>query len=236
MTESLRVLHLDDDLVAVSKPGGLLVHRDEHHPDAPAALQIVRDQLGRKLWPFHRLDRPSSGILIFGLSSAAAAGLQASLSDAAAVKEYLALMRWPGSRGTLGQLGDEWTCEQTLHTDDDRPQAARTDFAMLETFRGCALVRCRIHTGRYHQIRRHANHCGRHILGDTTHGKGRMNALFREKYGLPRLFLHLERVSMRHPTTGEPLELVDPLPDELEAVLQRLRAESAGESACQETS
>ena len=224
MPDSLPILYLDDDLVAVSKPGGLLVHRDEHHPEAPAALQIVRDQLGRKLYPFHRLDRPSSGNLLFGLSSSSAAGLQASLASAAAHKDYLALMRWPGSvRG----LPEAWTCDRDLHTDDDKPQRARTDFEMIEAFRGCALMRCRIFTGRYHQIRRHANHCGRHILGDTTHGKGRLNALFREKYGLPRLFLHLHRVAMEHPRTGEPLELHDPLPADLAPILERLRQESS---------
>lgn len=224
MPDSLPILRLDDDLVAVSKPGGLLVHRDQHHPDAPAALQIVRDQIGRRLYPFHRLDRASSGILVFGLSSAAAAGLQASLSAPDAHKEYLALMRWPGS---VAGLGDEWTCDRDLHTDDDKAQVARTDFALIEPFRGCALMRCRIYTGRYHQIRRHANHSGRHILGDTTHGKGRLNILFREKYGLPRLFLHLHRVSMDHPTDGTRLELTDPLPGDLAPVLDRLRHESS---------
>lgn len=224
MQEALPVLHLDDDFVAVSKPGGLLVHRDANYPDADAALQTVRDQLGRRLYPFHRLDRPSSGILIFAFSSAAAASLQRSLASMDAVKEYVALMRWPGS---LADRPDAWTCDQTLHTDDDKAQKARTEFEMIESFRGCALVQCRIFTGRYHQIRRHANHCGRHILGDTTHGKGRMNALFREKYGLPRLFLHLRRVSLAHPSSGAPLEITDPLPADLSQVLDRLRHESS---------
>lgn len=97
---------------------------------------------------------------------------------------------------------------------------------MQEAFHRCALVQCRLFTGRYHQIRRHANHCGRHVIGDTTHGKGRINALFRERYGLDRLFLHLQRVVMRHPTTGAPLELFDPLPMPLPLVLDRLRAEA----------
>ena len=78
----LEVLHLEDDFVAVSKPSGLLVHRDEHHPDAPAALQLVRDQLERHLYPFHRLDRATSGILLFGLSKKAAAALQGFLVGA----------------------------------------------------------------------------------------------------------------------------------------------------------
>jgi tRNA pseudouridine65 synthase len=219
----LRVLLLDDDFVAVSKPSGLLVHRDDHHPDAPAALQTVRDQLGKHLYPFHRLDRATSGILLFGFSRKAAAALQESLAAADAHKEYLALMRYPGSNQ---ELGAAWTCDRPLHGDDDKAREARTDFTVLETFNRCALVQCRLFTGRYHQIRRHANHCGRHVLGDSTHGKGRINALFRERYGLDRLFLHLQRVVMRHPTTGAPLELVDPMPMPLPLVLDRLRAEA----------
>lgn len=216
----LPVLHLDDDFVAVSKPSGLLVHRDQHHPDAPAALQIVRDQLERFLYPFHRLDRATSGILLFAFSSDGAAALQKSLASAAACKDYLALLRYPGSGG---ELGDTWTCDRPLHDDKGVARDSRTDFAVQEVFDRCALVQCRIFTGRYHQIRRHANHSGRHILGDTTHGKGRLNQTFRERYGLERLFLHLRRVELPHPATGEPLLIVDPLPPELEDVLQRLR-------------
>jgi tRNA pseudouridine65 synthase len=217
----LPVLLLDEEFVAVSKPSGLLVHRDEHHPDAPAALQTVRDQLGKHLYPFHRLDRGTSGILLFGFSRRAAAALQESLAAADAHKEYVALVRYPGSDRTLGT---SWTCERPLHDADDKPKACRTDFAIGEVFRGCAVATCRLHTGRYHQIRRHANHCGRHVLGDTTHGKGRLNALFRERYGLHRLFLHLQRISLRHPRTGAALEILDPLPPELSDVLVRLRA------------
>ncbi|MCA8963784.1 MAG: pseudouridylate synthase [Planctomycetes bacterium] len=215
----LRVLREEPDWIAVSKPGGLLVHRDEHHPEAPAALQIVRDQCGRFVYPFHRLDRATSGILLFGFTSAMAAQLQAALSAPGAHKEYLALLRWPGSGE---ELGDAWTCDRPLTDEKGVAREARTDFELIEAFSHCALVRCRIHTGRYHQIRRHANHCGRHVLGDSTHGKGRINALFRERFGLPRLFLHLQRVAMDFPGVGA-AEIVDPLPEELCAVLDRLR-------------
>jgi tRNA pseudouridine65 synthase len=216
----LPVLFLDEDFVAVSKPSGLLVHRDEHHPTAPAALQTVRDQLQKHLYPFHRLDRATSGILLFGFSRRAAAALQESLAAPDARKEYVALMRYPGNDAALGA---QWTCDRPLHDDKDVARACRTDFAVLEEFDRCALMQCLLHSGRYHQIRRHANHCGRHVLGDTTHGKGRINAFFRERFGLDRLFLHLQRVVLRHPRTGAPLELVDPLPASLAAVLDRLR-------------
>ncbi|MFO0175328.1 MAG: pseudouridine synthase [Planctomycetota bacterium] len=89
----LPVLFLDEDFVAVSKPSGLLVHRDEHHPHAPAALQTVRDQLQKHLYPFHRLDRATSGILLFGFSRRAAAALQESLAAPDARKEQPARAR-----------------------------------------------------------------------------------------------------------------------------------------------
>lgn len=224
VSEPLLVLYQDDGVVAVHKPSGLLVHRDEHHPEAPAALQIVRDQLGRFLYPFHRLDRATSGILLFALSSAAAAAWQRALGAPEAHKDYLALMRWPGSNR---ELPDSWTCDRPLSDEKDKAREARTDFALVERFRRTALVSCRIFTGRYHQIRRHANHCGRHIIGDTTHGKGRINAAYREHHGLGRLFLHLHRVRVMHPTTGLLLEIEDPMPAELDTVLARLRAEAA---------
>ncbi len=200
-------------------------HAGYHADCVSLPLQTVRDQLQKHLYPFHRLDRATSGILLFGFSRRAAARLQESLAADDAHKEYLALLRYPGSNA---ELGSAWTCDRPLHDDADKPRACRTDFCVVETFPRCALVQCRLFSGRYHQIRRHANHCGRHVLGDTTHGKGRINALYRERFGLDRLFLHLQHLVMRHPRTGERLELVDPLPPELDAVLAKLR--SAGES------
>lgn len=219
----LKILHQEEDFVAVAKPSGLLVHRDEHHPDAPAALQLVRDQVQRHLYPFHRLDRATSGILLFGFSRGAAAALQRSLASPDAHKSYSALLRYPGSGRDLGA---SWTSERPLSDDKGKQKECRTDFTVVEAFDRCALVRCRLFTGRYHQIRRHANHCGRHVIGDTTHGKGRINAWFRERHGLSRLFLHLGRVDMAHPRTGAPMALEDPMPQELVAVLASLRGAS----------
>jgi tRNA pseudouridine65 synthase len=220
--KELPILFHDDDLVAVHKPSGLLVHRDERHPDAPAVLQILRDQIGKFLYPVHRLDRPTSGILVYAFSREGAAKLQASLSSAASEKDYIALVRWPGS---CPELGDRWRCDRPLHDERDRAKEALSDFWLIEPLRRSALIGCRIATGRYHQIRRHLNHCGRHVLGDTTHGKGRLNQLYRERYGLDRLFLHATRLLLPHPATGALVEVHDPLPAELAAVAAKLRAD-----------
>ncbi len=222
---ALKVLYLDASIVAISKPSGLLVHRDERHPDAPAVLQIVRDQLGKFLFPVHRLDRATSGILVYAFSRPLAAQLQASLSAATAQKEYLALARWSGSRP---QVGERWVSTEPLKDDKDIARAAHSEFWVVETFRRSALLGCRIATGRYHQIRRHLSVSGRHVIGDVSYGKARRNALYRARYGLDRLFLHAARLSLLHPVSGEQLELIDPLAEELADVVTRLRADGAG--------
>jgi len=218
----LGVLYRDDYLVVVSKPSGLLMHRDELHPDAPAALQTVRDQVGQLVYPVQRLDRGTSGILVFALASKIAARLQEALGEAQTRKEYLALVRWPGAQP---ELGDNWSNQRPLQDHKEVARSARTDFALVEVLHRCALVRATLHSGRFHQIRRHLNHDGRHVFGDTSHGKGRNNALYRERYGLWRLFLHMHHLVVRHPVTDVVLDLTDPLPAELQGVVQALRAD-----------
>jgi tRNA pseudouridine65 synthase len=212
----LRILHRDDTLVAVMKPGGVLVHRSAEAPDREVVLQTLRDLLGRRIYPVHRLDRAASGVLVFGLTSEAAAGLHAALGAPDAVKEYLALVR--------GEIEEEGVTERSLTDDAGVPREARTRWKRVELIRGFSLVRVSIETGRRHQIRRHLAHLAHQIVGDTTHGKGRINRWLREAYGLPRLFLHAQRLVLRHPETGDPLEIVAPLADDLAAFLDRFRA------------
>ncbi len=219
-TPPLRILRQDAHFVAVSKPSGLLVHRGPESDDTEFLLQRLRDQVGAWLYPVHRLDRGTSGVIVFGLSSPAAASLQTTLATSDTRKEYLVLARRPW-RGH--ELPDEFRVERPLTDDDGVPREARTDFEVVETYPRCALLRARLHTGRRHQIRRHLAHWARHVLGDSTYGKGRINAEFRKRFGLGRLFLHACRLSFRHPVIGEPVDLQDPLPNELTSVLQRLR-------------
>lgn len=222
MSAPLRILFRDEHLVAVHKPSGLLVHRDELHPEEPAALQIVRDQVGQYVYPVQRLDRGTSGILIYALQPQTATLLQGSWQRPDACKEYLALVRWPGANPGLGE---RWVNERPLHDQRDIARPARTEFELVEVLFRCALVAARLRTGRFHQIRRHLNHDGRHVFGDTSHGKGRNNALYRERYGLDRLFLHMHKLGFAHPVSGARIEISDPLPDELAAVVTALRAE-----------
>jgi tRNA pseudouridine65 synthase len=210
----LHVLHADDDLLVISKPAGMLVHRDERGPWEHVALNTAARQTGRYLYPVHRLDRNTSGVLCFACSPEMAAAAQARLGDEDTIKEYLALVR--------GETPERFESDRPLTNDRGERRPARTTFERAAVYDRCSLLRVRIHTGRHHQIRRHLNHLGHHVIGDTTHGKGRINRHFREAYGLPRMFLHAHRLVIAHPRTGERLEIVDPLPADLQAVLDAL--------------
>lgn len=207
----IEVLFRDEHLVAVSKPAGLLVHRIEDSPETVVLLQAVRDQIGAWLYPVHRLDRPASGVIVFGLTRPAAAALQKALPRPESRKEYLVLAR--------GECPDAFESRRPLRSQRGQPQEAWTEFQTVARGRGCSLLRARLHTGRYHQIRRHLAHLAHQVIGDTTYGKGRLNALYREQYGLGRLFLHAARLLIAHPAGAPTLDLRAPLPDDLRRVL-----------------
>jgi tRNA pseudouridine65 synthase len=212
---TLRVLHRDETLVAVDKPGGMLVHRTSEAPDRDVVLQTLRDQLGAYLHPVHRLDRAASGVLVFAFGSEAARGLQAALRAETAEKRYLAMIR--------GEIAEEGVIDRPLTNDRKVPREARSSWRRLETVRGFSIVHVRISTGRRHQIRRHLGHLAHQIVGDSSYGKGRINRWLREEYGLPRLFLHADRLAIDHPATGERLVVEAPLPEDLAGFLARFR-------------
>ena len=189
---TLPILFRDAHFVAVSKPSGMLVHRSDDTPDTVVAMKCVREQVGGYVYPVQRLDRGTSGVLVFGLSSKDAGRLQKALTDPSAEKVYTTLTRWPQEDFPLD---DRWESRRPLRGHDGEPKPAHSEFELVERLGRVALVRARIHTGRFRQIRRHLNHCARHVIGDTSHGKGRINEEFREQFGLRRMFLHATRLS-----------------------------------------
>lgn len=212
---SVPILHLDEHLVVVDKPAGLTVHRGERSEAGEEfLLQRTRETIDRYIYPVHRLDRNTSGIVAFGLSKPAAAGLQAAMQDPHACKEYLVLTR--------GGTEERFVSERPLTNENGDRQPAHTEFETLAEFARCSLLRARIHTGRKHQIRRHLQHLGHHVIGDSTYGKGRINKWFRSEHGLPRMFLHATRLALVHPVTGEPCDWHCPLPEDLRAFLAGL--------------
>jgi tRNA pseudouridine65 synthase len=215
MSEPLSILHLDDELAVVSKPAGLLVHRDRRlGRGEPVVLQAVSEQLGRYVYPVHRLDRNTSGVLCFALTREAARTMQERLAAEETRKEYLVLVR--------GETPEAFESSRPLTNDRGERRPTHTEFRRLATFSRCSLLTARITTGRRHQIRRHLAHLAHHVIGDTSYGKGRINAFFRAEYGLPRMFLHAARLSVAHPATGLEMELRAALAADLRAFLQRL--------------
>ena len=197
-------------MIAVHKPAGILVHRiPDARSDPHYMLQLLRDQVGRFLFPVHRLDRNTSGVLLFAFGSEEARALHDRLKEEDTRKEYLVLVR--------GSTEDAFESRRPL-----TGRESWTEFRKLAEFSRSSLLRARIHTGRRHQVRRHLHHLAHQVIGDTKYGKGKINRSLRETYGLPRMFLHAALLELRHPATDVPLRIEVPLAADLRAYLKRL--------------
>jgi len=204
----LPILYQDAALVAVCKPAGLAVHRGWAR-DPTYALHEVRDLLGRWVYPVHRLDRATSGVLAFALDRDTARRLQAQLAAGEVDKRYLALVRGiPPPAGVI-----DHPVKRSLRGGERAP--AVTEFRRLGTFERYSLVEARPRSGRLHQIRRHFKHLSHPLIGDVRYGKGEHNRLFRDRFGLHRLALHALEMRLEHPRDGTPLRWVAPVPADL---------------------
>jgi len=210
----LRVLHRDEHLLAVSKPSGMVVHRG-WADDAVTAADIVRDEIiDAPVHAIHRLDRGTSGILLFALNADAARLIQVAMASGKTQKRYLALVRGPMKDGCVLD-------HPVPQRDRDERVDAVTEFKPLSHSGRWSLVEALPRTGRLHQIRRHLKHLSHPIVGDVRYGKGDVNRLFREQYGLRRMALHLTELTLPLPT-GELLRVHDPIPPDLLETLEAL--------------
>jgi len=216
--EPLELLYRDAELVVVNKPAGVLVHRGWARDGVPA-LQRLRDQLGQPVYPVHRLDRATSGVLVFALSPELARALQEALSAQSVEKHYLALCR--GHDPSLSCVDHPLAKDKTAPA---RP--ARTELRLLGQFERYGLYAARPLTGRLHQIRRHLKHVSQPIIGDVRYGKGEHNRIFRERFDFHRLALHAWQLRLRHPRTGQALHVQAPLPADFARLLVRLGLEA----------
>jgi tRNA pseudouridine65 synthase len=219
------ILYLDDFMIAVHKPSGLLVHRsliDRH--ETRFALQLVRDQIGQRVYPVHRLDKPTSGILVFALNPATARVLTAQFTAGRVQKTYCAIVRgYTEPAGVIDHaLREELDpIADALADPDKAPQPAITHYRRLATvelphpvgqYRTArySLVELQPKTGRRHQIRRHLKHIFHPVVGDTTHGDGRHNQFFRDHFGNRRLLLAATALHLIHPHSGGPVAITAP--------------------------
>ncbi|KAA1193249.1 pseudouridylate synthase [Pseudohalioglobus sediminis] len=236
-TSPLPVLYRDEYLVAVNKPSGLLVHRspiDRH--ETRFALQTVRDQVGQHVYPVHRLDKPTSGVLLFALDPVTARALSAQFVAHSVAKQYLAVVRgWCPESGSVDHaLRDKPDPVADRDRREARPaQSATTHYQCLARAEipvaverypqtRYSLVRLEPVQGRRHQLRRHMKHLGYPIIGDAKYGKGVHNRYFQRAYRCSRLLLHCRRMSVIHPDTGRAMDFQAELDDVFAGVLQAL--------------
>ena len=231
----LDILFRDDRLVAVDKPAGMLVHRTPLAArDERFVLQTLRDRLGRHVFPVHRLDRGTSGVLLFALDADTARRLTESFEAKAVRKRYVALVRgWPATAGEidhpLARLDED--LPSTDRGVSDAPQPALTRYRRLATLEVAvalggphptsryALLSLWPETGRQHQLRRHLKHASHPIIGDATYGKGVHNRWWAQQLGIARLWLHAAALQLPHPHSGEPLCIEAPCGPEWQALL-----------------
>lgn len=227
----VEVVHADADVIVVDKPPGMVVHPGAGNfrgtlVQALMARYPELDGVGQPGRPgvVHRLDKGTSGLLVFARSAAAYESLVAQMGHRTVGRAYLALV-WGCPEPVRGQVDapiGRSRREPTRMTVSGRGKEARTDYHVRHCFRSpvmAALVACRLETGRTHQIRVHLSAIGHPVVGDSRYGGGRSRS---EALRCRRPFLHAEQLSFDHPATGARLSFVSELPDDLRGVLEQL--------------
>ncbi|MDO4434142.1 MAG: tRNA pseudouridine(65) synthase TruC [Alysiella sp.] len=222
----IEILYQNSDLLLVNKPAGMLVHHswlDKH--ETIFLMQTLRNQIGQHVYPVHRLDRPTSGVMLFALNAQTARFLTQQFENREIIKTYHAIVRgWTADSGSIDYpLQEEHDkIADAFASKDKQAQSALTDYHTLQrtelpfsvdkrfTTSRYSLVEITPHTGRKHQIRRHLKHIFHPIIGDTTHGDLKQNKAIRELCGNTRLLLHAQSLTFRLPETNENITVCAP--------------------------
>ena len=224
--DPLEILYQDEWLVAINKPHGLLTHRSKIASDqTTSALQQLRDLIGKKVFPIHRLDSKTSGVLLFALDSNTNAQVQQQFVNKGPLKIYHAIVR--------GYFPSQITVDHPVVNARGKEKNAITEFKLLaqteidiplgkfSTSR-YSLVEARPQTGRMHQIRRHLNHLRHPIIGDRPHGCSKQNRLFKEKWNMMTTMLHANSLTIVHPHSGKKIVIKGKYSEEFSRVLRLL--------------
>ncbi len=232
------VLYQDNDLIVINKPEGWLVHRswlDKH--ETVVVMQTLRDQIGQHVYPIHRLDRPTSGVLIFALSSEIARLLSEQFASNKIEKTYHAIVRGyvDGEAVIDYPLVEELDKIADKFANKDKPaQDAITFYKGLSKIElpievgkyktaRYSFVELKPQTGRKHQLRRHLKHIFHPIIGDSKHGDLHQNRAFSHYFAVKRLMLHASTVKIIHPITLKPLTIHAKLSDHWLKILREFK-------------
>jgi tRNA pseudouridine65 synthase len=226
MTGTIQIIHSSDDLVAINKPHGLQVHRSRISGNAHEfALQQLRQAIGKQVYPSHRIDRKTAGVLLFTSSRELNSLIQQAFMNRQVEKVYHAIVR--------GWLDDEGTIDYPLKNESGRLQDAITHYRSLQrsqiplpsagfTTSRYSLLEVRPITGRMHQIRRHLAHIFHPLIGDLKHGCNKQNRLLRWHIGLSIMLLHARSLRFTHPVDGIQVHIEAPYQPEYERFACRL--------------
>lgn len=219
----LEIVYQDEHLIAINKPHGLLVHRSSIANDAKEfALQLLRDQIGRHVSPVHRLDRKTSGLLLFAFEKEVEIAMHKQFQEGLVSKKYLAILR--------GHAPDQLDIDYPLMKENGAIQDAFTSFKTLKraeldiafgkhpTSR-YSLVEASPTTGRMHQLRKHFAHIFYPIIGDRKHGCNKQNKFFKEQWEMTTMLLHASELAFLHPVTGEQVLLKAETQEEFNRVM-----------------
>jgi tRNA pseudouridine65 synthase len=222
----LEIIYEDDVLIAINKPHGLFVHRTKLDKEATEfAIQLLRDMIGQRVYPAHRLDRKTAGVLLFTKDQASQSLMNAMFRNKEVHKTYLAIVR--------GYTDDAGTIDYPLISEKGTEQDAITHFKTLS--RGeipvssgkfptsrYSLVEVNPETGRMHQIRRHMSHIFHPIIADRPHGCNKQNRFFLQQFEMDTMMLHASEVRFIHPLSGKALHIQANIHDEFTRMLQTL--------------
>ena len=231
MEFQLPILFEDDYYIAINKPAGVLVHRTSiaKEENELLAVQMLRDQIGQKVYPLHRIDRPTSGVLLFGKSSHATALLQPLFTTDQVKKFYLSIVRGfmsekhgfidqPLKKKLIGDLQvaktEFWSLGHSEIPYASSPRYNTSRYSVIQAYP---------HSGRMHQIRRHMAHERHYIIGDTAHGDNKQNNFFKKQFGLQNLLLHAWKLEFTHPVSKEEIRIKAVLPVYFKEMLTLLK-------------
>ena len=237
--EQLDILFQDEHLIAVHKPAGMLVHKSPiDKQEKRYAMRILRNQIGQWVYPVHRLDKPTSGLLLFALDADTAKRVAEQFENRTVQKRYFAVVR--GFAPEQIEVDHPLKEIAAFKSDQDKadakePKDALTQLKRLQTFElpfsdgrfptsRYSYVELSPKTGRKHQLRRHMKHISHPIAGDVKYGKGNHNRIFREELNCERLMLAASDLLLTHPVSGEPLKLHCPFEADFQATLDALQS------------
>lgn len=234
---TLTILYQDEHCIAVDKTAGLLLHRSYvDRYETQFALQIVRDQIGQRVYPVHRLDRPTSGILLFALHQEAARLFSELFQQQQVEKTYHAVVRgFMHQGGLLDYALKEPVDPHSPYAEqeqDKAAQSAQTSYHPLQQLEVMqpvgryasaryTLLQLNPHTGRRHQLRRHMKHLFHPIIGDTSYGDGKHNQFFRDYFSINRLLLMAKQLDFSHPYSGEKIKIECPYDEDFSRLLEQ---------------